>query len=372
MKALKFIDLFAGAGGFSCGLEMAGLECVLGIDRAEVAMKTFAKNHKKAKTLVGDISKISSDQILDRIENHNVDLICGGPPCQGFSTVGLGDADDERNHLFLDFIRVVKLLRPSFIVIENVTGLMAKKNENTLLSIFKVLEDEGYCVDVEVLSAHHYGVPQKRRRTFIIGNRYNIKNIYPTETNLQNPNTVQWAFENLISQDGVCLDHNLNKSKVKNDLDRQRLIHIPEGKGIRYERDQEKYLPQKLWYDIDWSQVKERRFRETRLQRLSLNSPSPTINTSRFTYYHPNEIRHLTVREASAIQSFPPFFSFCGTETQKWRQIGNAVPPLLAKAIGKSIIYMEENKNTIAPYKKDKSSILNTRKKAFTYKTSPE
>ena len=124
-KPLNFIDLFSGCGGISTGLEQAGLNCLLGIDFNPAAIDTFRLNHKNAIGICGDIQKIKTSEIKKLINHQTVDLICGGPPCQGFSTAGSGNADDRRNHLLLDFVRFVKDFKPSYILIENVTGLLA-------------------------------------------------------------------------------------------------------------------------------------------------------------------------------------------------------------------------------------------------------
>lgn len=372
----SFIDLFSGAGGMSCGLEMAGLQCLLGVDHDPEAIETFKHNHKNSQAIFGDIREISIDQIQEVIKYQKVDLICGGPPCQGFSTIGQNDGQDKRNFLFLEFLRIVKALEPDYIIMENVTGLLAKKNENVLREILKSFTDLGYTMDVKVLSAHHYGVPEKRRRTIFLGNRFGVENIYPEkmfndlnkdDKDLPLPRTVGMAFDSLLATKGEMLNHDLAKAQVSNDVERERISHIPQGKSVRYEKDQLAYLPKRLWFDVEWNSIHEQRFREAKLNRLNLQSCSNTINTSRTTYYHPTEDRYLTAREAAAIQSFPHNFFFCGTVTQQWKQIGNAVPPLLAKALAESILKLDLIKNDM---KKAKSieNVSQIRAKAFSYK----
>ena len=371
-----FIDLFSGAGGMSCGLEMAGWACLLGIDHDRTAIETFQHNHLQAKAIAGDIREISNQQIQTIIEYQKVDLICGGPPCQGFSTIGQNDHLDERNFLFLEFLRIVEALKPDYIIVENVTGLLSKKNENVLKTIIKSFTDLGYTIDVKVLSAHHYGVPEKRRRTIFLGNRFGVKNIYPDKMfkdskkdhqDLPLPRNVEWAFDNLLESNGENLNHDITRSQIVNDLERERISHIPEGKSVRYERDQSAYLPKNLWFDVDWSSIHEERFREAKLNRLDRQDCANTINTSRTTYYHPVETRYLTPREAAAIQSFPANYFFCGTITQQWRQIGNAVPPLLAKALGESILVLDSLKNNMDATNSIED-IQSIRAKAFSYK----
>jgi len=372
-----FIDLFSGAGGMSCGLEMAGLKCILAIDQDVKAIETFQINNQNAKTISGDISNINIEQVNEYIGNVQVDLICGGPPCQGFSTIGENNITDKRNFLFMEFLRFVKSIRPNYILMENVTGLLSKKHENLLKEIIMSFADLGYTVDIKVLSAHHYGVPQVRRRTIILGNRFGIRNLFPERSfkdsfldstnNLPVPRTVEWAFNTLLEFNGKRLNHDLDTAKISNEFEKKRISFIPEGKSIRYEKDQLAYLPPELWFNVDWKNVREERFREAKLKRLCRNSCSNTINTNRTTYYHPTEDRYLTVREAAAIQSFPPNYIFCGSLAQQWKQVGNAVPPLLAKAIGESILKLETLEGSLK-IKNIMLDIDSIRAKAFSYK----
>jgi len=352
-KTLNFIDLFSGCGGISLGLEEAGLNCLLGLDFLEPAIETFKINHKNSIGICADIQKTKTEDIKKLIKNQRVDLICGGPPCQGFSTVGLGQADDKRNHLFLDFVRFVKDFKPSYIMIENVTGLLAKKNEDTLKSIYKEFDKLGYRLDIRVLTSSHYGAPEVRRRVIILGNNLNVENFYPEKeyanygekkVGLKKVRTVGWAFDKLITYRGKTFNHDVQTAQIKNKLDKDRIKCVPEGKSIRYERDEKEYLPESLWFDHDWNSMSENRFREAKYQRLDRAKPSPTILTSRHVFYHPTEDRYLTPREAAALQSFPPTFEFVGSLASQWTQIGNAVPPMMAKKIGEAILKTEANK----------------------------
>ncbi|MDY7022292.1 MAG: DNA cytosine methyltransferase [Cyanobacteriota bacterium] len=374
----KFIDLFSGAGGMSCGLELAGFECVLGIDRDRASLETFQANHQNAEIICGDLREITLADIQEKINTQPIDLICGGPPCQGFSTIGANDNRDKRNFLFFEFLRVVAAFQPNYLIMENVTGLLSRNNEPTLSLILNAFSELGYTIEVRVLAAHHYGVPQARRRTIFLGNRFGIPNLYPEKQfkdsqqqsdRLPVARTVGWAFQNLLSFEDTILNHNLETAQIPNELERKQLHYIPEGKGIRYQKDQSAYLPPELWFDVDWKNIREQRFRETKLKRLDRKAVSNTINTSRTTYYHPTEDRYLTVREAAAIQSFPPNFIFKGSLTQQWRQIGNAVPPLLAKAIGEAILQLDQQKDQLEKTNlvQDISAI---RAKAFTYRES--
>ena len=374
-KTLNFIDLFSGCGGISLGLEEAGLKCLLGLDFLEPAIETFKHNHKNSIGICADIQKTKTEDIKELIKNQRVDLICGGPPCQGFSTVGLGQANDKRNHLFLDFVRFVRDFKPSYIMIENVTGLLAKKNEDTLKSIYKEFEKLGYRLDIRVLTSSHYGAPEVRRRVIILGNNLNAENFYPEKefanfgekkVGLKKVRTVGWAFDKLLTYRGESYNHDIQSAQIKNKLDKDRIKYVPEGKSIRYERDEIEYLPKSLWFQHDWSSMSENRFREAKYQRLDRNKPSPTILTSRHVFYHPTEDRYLTPREAAALQSFPAKFKFYGSLASQWTQIGNAVPPMMAKKIGEAILKTEANKKTKVA-EESKFDFEAIRKYAFKY-----
>jgi DNA (cytosine-5)-methyltransferase 1 len=369
LKSYTFIDLFSGCGGLSCGLEMAGHKCILGVDANKEAISSFAANHKDAAVYLGDIKKLSEKKLKELLGNQKVDMVVGGPPCQGFSTVGRGAVDDERNLLFREFVRIVKVTQPKIILFENVTGLVAKKNQTILKKIFQHFERLGYNMDARVLSAEEYGVPEKRRRTIIMG----VKGgecLFPMVTHGKRVNkamvTVAQAFKNLKARDGRIYNHDIDMAQVKKLEDRERLQFIPAGRGIRYQADEKEFLPKKLWYGVEWSKLREKRFRQTRLQRLPLNEPSPTILTARTSYYHPLEPRYLTPREAAACQSFPNDFVFHGSQTAIFRQIGNAVPPGLARALGEAVKEISFRKGISK--KREVESVLG--KNAFHYHES--
>lgn len=369
---LNFIDLFSGAGGMSAGFINAGLNCLAGIDFSKDAIETFSYNHKNSISICDDIRKINIEKFLNKIGNKKIHIICGGPPCQGFSTIGPGDAEDSRNHLFLEFVRFVKNIKPKIIVIENVTGLLAKKNINTLKSIFKCFEKLGYNLDIRVLSSHHYGVPQARRRVIIIGNNFNVENLYPKkkfDTILDKKNgimpskTVGDAFSKIKLND---YNQDLQKAEISKKIEKDRIKYIPEGKSVRYQKDEIQFLPKKLWFNINWDEIGENRFREAKLLRLDRKKPSPTIVTNGRMYYHPIEDRYLTSREAASLQSFPKKFKFFGSHTSQWTQIGNAVPPVMAKEIGKCLIKMIGSKK-ILKEKLINKNIEQVRSFAFNY-----
>lgn len=375
---LNFIDLFSGAGGLSCGLELAGMKCILGIDQDKNAIETFEANHKYAASFCGSVTEINDKKLKELTRGQTIHAVVGGPPCQGFSTVGLGDPNDQRNFLFKEFIRIVKLANPYYVVIENVTGLLAKKNEKTIKAIFSIFAKMGYTLDIQVMSAENYGVPERRRRTIIIGSRINSAITFPkaiTNTvvgkSMIPAVTVGEALARLKASDGKIYNHDVEAAMIKSKLDLERIKCIPEGRGIRYEHDEKQYLPKKLKLNVNWKELRENRFRQTKYQRLDRKKPSPTIMTHRHNYFHPVEPRYLTQREAAALQSFPNDFIFKGPLSAQWRQIGNAVPPLLGKAIGRSIVAMFAEKSVKKSATKGRTStevVTQVRKKAFVYR----
>lgn len=338
-----FVDLFSGAGGLSCGLEMSGFKCAFAVDNNQEAINTFSANHKNVSTYVDDISKLKGPVLKKILAGKKISLVCGGPPCQGMSTVGEGIPDDPRNFLFLQFVRIVKKIKPEFVLMENVTGLLGKKNGKILDGVLKEFRKIGYVMHVRVMSAENYGVPQKRRRTIFIGNRTGHETEFPIPTHgvsekLKPLVTIGDAIGNMKTKTGKIFNHDVASAKISKELIKKRVEKVPEGMGIRYEEDEKAYLPKKLWLGVDWDTIDEGRLREEQYHRLGRNQVAPTIMTSRHTYFHPTQTRYLTCREAAAIQSFPNNYKFVGSVSQQWRQIGNAVPPLLGKAIGKVIL----------------------------------
>ena len=189
------------------------------MDANKEAIMSFAANHHEAATYLGDIKNLKEKQLKTLLKGQTVDMVVGGPPCQGFSTVGKGAVDDIRNQLFREFVRIVKITEPKVIIFENVTGLVAKKNQAILEQIFKFFEKLGYTMDARVLSAEEFGVPEKRRRTIIMG----VKGgecLFPMATHGARAGkklvTVKEVFKNLKAQDGKIYNHDIKIAEVKN------------------------------------------------------------------------------------------------------------------------------------------------------------
>lgn len=300
---MKFIDLFAGCGGMSKGFELAGFKCVGFVEFWQPAIDTHLNNCEG--NLIGkDITEIKDSQIE---KFKGIDLICGGPPCQGFSMAGKRDPKDPRNKLFLEFIRFLRIIKPKFFVMENVQGIASMKNEkgkSVFNEIMKCFKKIGYEVDVKVLDSSNYNVPQKRKRAIFIGNNIKKKNKFP-------------GFKGKVFLKDVL---DLPYEEI------EEIQHVYESTS------------KKKAYQFSFVKPGENygSFRSTN-KRLKMDSFACTI-TKNGRYIHPIYHRLLSVREEARIQSFPDSFKFAGGKQTMFAQIGNAVPVKMAQAIGKSIL----------------------------------
>jgi DNA (cytosine-5)-methyltransferase 1 len=341
------IDLFSGCGGLSYGFGMANYSVLLGIDIDDISIQTLKLNHPKASVITGDIAKISSKQIVKKINNVNVDVIVGGPPCQGFSLSGPRNLKDPRNKLFMSFVRIVNDLQPKAFVIENVPGLVGLYGGQIKDEIINQFSKMGYSVNYKILIAADYGVPQVRRRVFFVGLRSKTKIFeFPEPSHMKDQHiTTRMAISDLpsLEQDlgkTPCLYKNngrlTNYQKVFRNGSRYLHNHIgtahtektkhiislvPEGGN--YKNLPEKYKTSRNFH-VAWT-------------RFHGNKPSPTIDTGHRHHFHYKYNRVPTVRESARIQSFPDKFIFLGNKSQQYAQVGNAVPPLLAEVLAKKL-----------------------------------
>lgn len=344
------IDIFSGAGGLSLGAEMAGIKMRYAIEVNESAAKTFRRNHEGVTVICKDITKLDPKNLID---NHDVFIIMGGPPCQGFSMSNTmnRNMDNPKNLLFKEFVRFVRDIKPTWFVFENVWGLTKMNKGNTQKMIEECFEELGYTVSSNVLWASEYGVPQKRNRFFLIGNKNGIKYEFPKPFDYQV--TVKEAIDDLpILQNGDSFNtrpYRLPLSKASkyaqemrknskeatqnyvsrnNDLVIKRYSYIKQGENWRAIPDElmENYADKKRTHSGIYKRLKE-------------DSPSVVISNYRKSMLiHPTQDRGLSVREAARIQSFPDNFYFEGPISHIQQQIGNAVPPLLAKAVIEKIL----------------------------------
>jgi DNA (cytosine-5)-methyltransferase 1 len=338
------IDLFCGAGGLSYGFEMAGFNILLGIDNDQMALKTFEKNHKGSKTICGDIRQINQDQIQKVIGKKKIDVIIGGPPCQGFSLSGPRNFNDPRNSLYLSYIRLVDQIRPNVFVIENVPGLARLFGGVVKNNIINEFTKMGYKVQFQILHSEDYGVPQKRRRVVFVGTKNGFSFNYPQKQ--KGLVTCKMALSDLPPlPDNSFLGSDFQPYLSTPTNNYQKLMRV-DSSGIynhvaahHDERVKKiialvppggnyKDLPEELrnasHFHVAWT-------------RFPDNEPAPTIDTGHRHHFHYQFDRVPTVRECARIQSFPDRFVFLGNKTQQFRQVGNAVPPLMAQAIANEV-----------------------------------
>lgn len=335
------IDLFAGAGGLSLGLQQAGFDVAVALDNDPVAARSY-------RAALGDhmicaqIEDVSASDLMQRagVLPGQCELLAGGPPCQGFSLQRRGTREDPRNRLVLEFMRMVEEIQPRFFLMENVSGLLSKHGRPFLEEFHHRVARLGYVVHTELLDASNFGVPQRRQRAFLIGERTNgeePKFRFPSPS-VQKVKTVRDAIGDLPSPPADGSQHpdfaNHYREARLSALNVERIKHVPQGGGRAD-------LPDHLQLACHRNNATHRHMDV--YGRLAWNAPAGTL-TARFDSFtrgrfaHPEEHRSLTIREGARIQTFPDKFVFFGNREDQARQVGNAVPPLLAKAIGSAIM----------------------------------
>lgn len=335
---MKIIDLFSGVGGLSLGFESAGFEIIASIDLWEDAIKTYNHNRIVKNGMTISIQEFNKNYLKDIISKHKITGIIGGPPCQGFSSARLSDRsknitliNEERNQLYIEFYNTVNQAMPEFFMMENVRGILNLDKGAFVKDILSRFGKLGYSVSYELLNASDYGVPQNRHRVFFVGLRngkfefpekhkkevctFDALSDLPLDLNKQPKKYImkpQNEYQKLIRGKSVSV---LNHEDTKHsDKTKEIISMIPDGGNI-------KSIPQKYW--------KIRKFNKA-FQRMNSKLPSLTIDTGHRNYFHFSENRIPTVRESARIQSFPDSFEFLGSKTSQYKQVGNAVPPLLA------------------------------------------
>lgn len=353
---MNVIDLFSGCGGLSKGFMDAGFDVLLGIDNNQPALDTFEKNHNGAVALNADLSNPDTfKKIEETIGSKEIDVIVAGPPCQGFSLSGPRNFDDERNKLYLAVFETVKRFKPKAFVIENVPGMATLYNGQIKDEILRRFKKLGYNVDCKILCAADYGVPQIRKRLVFIGIQKKLGNpTFPKETfSSEDYVTCRQAISDLPA---LVNDLGTEISRYESEplSDYQKLMrknatllynHVA-ANHTQMVKDTIALVPEGGNYkDLPKGVGESRKFNEA-WTRYDGNKPSRTIDTGHRNHFHYEYNRVPTVRENARLQSFPDDFVFCGNKTQQFRQVGNAVPPLLGQAIANIVkdILGDENK----------------------------
>lgn len=333
---LTVVDSFCGAGGLSLGLDQAGFDVRLAFDNDQVAVDTYRKN-LSGRAEVLDAVVLTGKEIreLTNLGIGELDLLAGGPPCQGFSLQRRGARIDPRNQLPLRYLDWINELRPRAFLMENVAAIGSLRGREVVTAISSHAGSLGYSVHSTVLDAADYGVPQHRRRMIIVGLR-DVETFDWPRTSVDHPLTVREALRGLPPppSDGsphkVVANHYRERRLSK--LNIERIRHVPEGGG-------REDLPEHLVLDCHKG---THRHLDT-YGRLAWDKPAGTI-TARFDSFtrgrfgHPVEDRSITLREGARLQSFPDDFVFLGNREEGARLIGNAVPPALAYALGEALV----------------------------------
>ena len=316
LSKMTFVDLFCGAGGLSKGLEMAGLLGICGLDWFEEAGMTYRRNFEHP-FVNGDITtQEKKDEfyatVKKQLGRRKLNIVAGGFPCQGFSMAGNRIVDDPRNSLYKEMLEIVKTLQPEFVICENVKGLRSMLGGQVEKKIIEDYRAIGYEMNVTTLCAADYYTPQKRERVIFIGNRIGLKNLYPKP--ILKPSeyvTTGEAIKDLMKHPEDS-DFNHVPTKHRPDME-ARMAKLPEGKSL-YEGYSD------AWKKCPWNEAS-----------CTIKENHGGVNI------HPKLPRVLTAREMARLQSFPDDFIFEGKKNKQLVQIGNAVPPLLGKAIGLAI-----------------------------------
>lgn len=356
------VDLFCGAGGLSEGFRQAGFDVLVGQDHDVQAGKTFAATHPEARFIGGPIQHVTAQQLLESAgkQRGEIDVIVGGPPCQGYSVYNHQRGEnDPRAGLFREYLRIVEGIQPRWLVMENVTGITSIAGGDVVREIERAIGQLGYRVDMRVLKAEQFGVPQERRRVFFVATRTDAHIAFPEPTHgpgllpfvtvwdaisdlpaLENgedaapqayPNRPQNGYQALLRGDCTTVSNHSASRLARINLERMR--HIPPGGSWRD-------IPREL---LPAGMLKAKRSDHTkRYGRPRKDDLACTVLTKCDVhwgaYIHPAQDRAFTVREAARLQSFPDCFRFQGSRTEQYVQVGNAVPPLLGKRVAESLL----------------------------------
>lgn len=329
------VELFSGCGGTSKGFEMAGFDIVLGADIHRPSAETFHFNHNKATTILGDLTKITSDEFLNILPTKQIDVMIAGVPCQGFSLNNRKrHANDKRNFLFKEYIRFVRAVKPPVAILENVSGMRSTANGNFVKEIEQEFRSAGYAnVQHMMLNAADYGVPQVRMRLVFVATKKGINFDWPKKIyNKDKYRTVKDAIGDLpkIKSDETATEYNSRPLTEYQKLMRKNALKLQNHTAPAHPISTIKKIASTKPGEPMYPKFKQR-------IRLSWDKPSPTQVSGgirpQFQFGHPEIARGLTIRERCRIQSFPDDFVVFGGTVQGRVQTGNAVPPLLAKAI---------------------------------------
>lgn len=322
-----YIDLFCGAGGLSLGFDKAGFKNVFSVEFNADFAKTYERNFPSHNLIVDDIRNIDNDKISELVSKCDVDVIIGGPPCQGFSlagNIGRSFIDDERNRLFKEFVRFVICIQPKMFVMENVAAMATHLKGKTIKTIVDAFENAGvgYKVKYEVLNSANYGIAQERRRIVVVGVRRDINSEFSYPMKVEKIYTIKDVIGDLPAlKSGETSD-------IPNHVAMKHSAQMLEKMGYVKDGGDRMDIPEEL-------RPKSGDIRK--YIRYDSSKPSVCVTGDMRKIFHYEQNRALTARELARIQSFPDDFIFEGASIQVQQQIGNAVPPKLAYQIAMQV-----------------------------------
>jgi DNA (cytosine-5)-methyltransferase 1 len=327
---LHYIDLFSGAGGMSLGFDQAGFNNLFSVDIEKSFCETYKVNFPKHQLIQNDISKISNEELKSLSKNYNVDVVIGGPPCQGFSiagNIGRKFIEDSRNQLFREFARVVEIVEPKYFVMENVARLFTHNKGQTKKEIIDLFEKMNYTVDCKIVNTADFGIPQVRKRVLFIGNRISKTVKFPSVKEGKKL-SIKEAIDNLPKLNSG------EKSQIPNHVSMnhseqmlKKMSYVSDG-GNRNE------IP---------LEIRPKSGDVRKYIKYKSSEPSVCVTGDMRKIFHYSQNRALTVRELATLQTFPLDFVFKGSTISQQQQVGNSVPPVLAKEIALTIKKMIKN-----------------------------
>ena len=345
---LRAVDFFCGGGGMSYGMQQAGIKVLAGIDNDSRCKKTYLANISGAEFISADVFQLKEKDLQKQLNLEKNDdnlILIGCSPCQFWSIINTNKEKSEKSkNLLIEFQRFVSYFKPGFVVVENVPGVLRKKEESGLQAFIDWLEKKKYKIHFKVHNVYDYGVPQNRNRFTLIANRISNEEIEPVKSSSKK-HVIDVIGEHngfeKIESGHIDQTDFIHTVSAMSDLNKRRISKVKKDGGSRLDFAKDPELQLQCFIGKDES------FQDT-FGRLWWNKPAPTITTKFYSisngrFVHPEENRALSLREGAVLQSFPKEYKFFGTHSSVARQIGNAVPPEYAKSIGKALIKSYSN-----------------------------
>lgn len=371
----KAISLFAGAGGCSLGFSQYGVKILAAYDVCKEAVDTYNYNFEGQKGHIEDLSTCDFSAIRDSLglRKGQLDLIIGGPPCQGFTTAGRRSENDSRNLLLRNYVSALQEFYPRWFMMENVEGILTTTNGDFLVNCIQGMISLGYTVFLKKVYMQEFGIPQRRKRVIIVGNREGKSFDFPRPVSIASGRIYKYGTETLREAiadiEEVDIPEINHVRKTETGIQYERICALHEGqtmKDLPKELQHKSFAKRAARRVCDGTPSEKRGGSPSGLKRLIYDEPSLTITGSATSeFIHPTQNRMLTVRECARIQTFPDEFRFFGTDSQQMQQIGNAIPPLFANQMAAQIYLCDQKVSKSFPkglmsYNVTKSSAMSS------------